>query len=63
MNDKKITLEIEQLEERIAPGFAPGILLALPLGLSQADNSFTVAGPVVSGLWTGQASQGNGSFC
>ena len=35
MNEKKITLEIEQLEERIAPGIAPGLALGDTLGSAE----------------------------
>ncbi len=60
MNDTKITLEIEQLEERIAPSVAPGLVTqGFPPGMSTSifnPGQGDIAGP----LWFGKAS---GQFC
>ena len=56
MKDKKITLDIEQLEERIAPGIAPGLDLAQ--GFSEAfGKAFIVSGSSPARMgWFGLAS-------
>ena len=59
MNDKKITLEIEQLEERIAPSFAPGFFIAQSVGGDPSGSA--QPGLPAQSLWFAQASDGNGA--
>ncbi len=60
MNDKKITLEIEQLEERIAPSVAPGLDIqggtGIPPGMSVFAFNVTGNPPGLGELWFGEAS-------
>ena len=68
MEKKKITLEIEQLEERIAPTFvAPGVDTGGPGADFPPGQSTSIFNPGEGGiagpLWFGKAASGAGPHC